>query len=376
MKAADGNGGTATVDVTIDVTDVNEKSAKPDKPTLAPVPGSSTSLTATWTKPGLNGGPDITGYDVQYREGRAGTWMDFTYSDTEITTTVTGLMANTEYQVRVRASNGEALSDWSDPSDVVRTNADASVVTLHLSDDKPLEDTERATVTATVSPASPVPFTVTISATPVAPATDDDFTLSPARELVFPANATESIGLVTIRPVADDDPEPADIVRVSGATSNAAIPDPDHVTLTIINDDPDFPQDIAVDAPESVDEDAGTAAVTVTLTTRRNTAPVIDVNLFYRRLSETATPGNDYTLPFHHLTRFAIVPVSAFSPNAAGTAYVAQHAFTIGIVDDQEGETAETIVFQIYSQNNNTGSPEHTITIRDNDAIVPAGPRA
>ena len=247
-------------------------------------------------------------------------------------------------------------------------------VTLHLDDDEPLEDTERPTVTATASPASPVPFTVTISATPVAPATVEDFTLSTNRVLSFAANATESTGTVRILPVADDDPEPPDIVTVSGAVSNAAIPDPDDVTLTIINDDPDFPQDIAVDAPASVDEDAGTAAVTVTLTTRRNTAPVIDVNLFYRRRPETATPGNDYTLPFHHLTRFAIVPVSAFSPNAAGTAYVAQHAFTIGIVDDREAETDETIVFQIYSQNNNTGSPAHTITLRDDDAIVPGRP--
>ena len=24
---------------------------------------------ASWVKPGRNGGPDITGYDVQYREG-------------------------------------------------------------------------------------------------------------------------------------------------------------------------------------------------------------------------------------------------------------------------------------------------------------------
>ena len=373
-KAEDGNGGSATIDVNIALLDDDtEKADTPDKPTLAAVTGSSTSLTATWTKPGLNGGPDITFYDLQYREG-SGSWIGIREQPTETMTTITGLMANTEYQARVRASNGEALSDWSDPSDAVRTNTDASVVTLHLSDDEPLEDTERVTVTATVSPASPVPFTVTVSATPVAPATEGDFTLSPARELVFAANATESIGLVTIRPVVDDDPEPADVVTVSGAVSNTAIPDPDNVTLTIINDDPDFPQDIAVDAPASVDEDAGTAAVTVTLTTRRNTAPVIDVNLFYRRRPETATPGNDYTLPFHHLTRFAIVPVSAFSPNAAGTAYVAQHAFTIGIVDDQEGETAETIVFQIYSQNNNTGSPEHTITIRDDDAAVPGRP--
>ena len=259
VEAASGTGTremTATQTITVTVIDVLEKSATPDKPTLAAVTGSSTSLTATWTKPGLNGGPDITGYAVEYRH-TGGSWTNFAHSGTGVTTTITGLMADTEYQVRVLAENGETDSDWSDPSDAVRTNTDASVVTLHLSDDEPLEDTERVTVTATVSPASPVPFTVTVSATPVAPATEGDFTLSPARELVFAANATESIGLVTIRPVVDDDPEPADVVTVSGAVSNTAIPDPDNVTLTIINDDPDFPQDIAVDAPASVDEDAG-----------------------------------------------------------------------------------------------------------------------
>ena len=310
-KAEDGNGGSATIDVSIALLDDDtEKADTPDKPTLAAVTGSSTSLTATWTKPGLNGGPDITGYAVEYRQ-TGGSWTNFAHSGTGVTTTITGLMANTEYQVRVRASNGETLSDWSDPSDAVRTNTDASdppvVVTLHLSDDEPLEDTERATVTATVAPASPVPFTVTISATPVAPATEDDFELSPARELVFAANATESTGLVRIRPVDDDDPEPSDVVTVSGAVSNAAIPDPDDVTLTIRNDDADIPQDIAIDAPESVDEDAGTAAVTVTLTTRRNSAPVIDVDLYYRWLRETATRGEDYTPPPGHVcTRRAV----------------------------------------------------------------------
>ena len=64
VKASDGTA-SATIAVTIDVTDVNEKSAKPDKPTLAKVTGSSTSLAATWTKPDLNGGPDIAGYAVR-----------------------------------------------------------------------------------------------------------------------------------------------------------------------------------------------------------------------------------------------------------------------------------------------------------------------
>ena len=373
VKAADGNGGTDTIDVNIALLDDDtEKSAKPAKPTLAAVSGSSTTLTATWTKPGLNGGPDITGYKLEYREG-SGNWQNFAHSGTGVTATLTGLTANTEYQVRVRAENGETDSDWSDPSDAVRTNAvDIPIppgldVTLHLSDDEPFEDLLAVTVTATVSLATPVPFTVEISASPVAPATDDDFELSTNRTLSFAANETGSTGTVRISPVADEDPEPNDVVTVSGAVSNPAIPNPDAVRLTILNDDADLPQDIAIDAPAAVDEGAGTVDVTVTMTTRQNTAPVIDAQLFYRQRPGTATRGDDYTRPQGLGNRIAIVPISAFSANAAGTAWVARHSFEIGIVDDGEAERDETIVFEIYSISDNRGT-EQTIVIRDDDA--------
>ena len=132
VKADDGNGGTDTIEVNIALLDADEKSAKPDKPTLAAVAGSSTSLTATWEKPDLDGGPDIAGYDLQYREGTTGTWEDFAHSDTAVTTTVTGLTADTSYQVQVRAKNGETDSDWSDASDAVKTNAEMSTPTCTL----------------------------------------------------------------------------------------------------------------------------------------------------------------------------------------------------------------------------------------------------
>ena len=128
VRASDGTA-SATIAVTIDVTDVNEKSAKPDKPTLAAVTGSSTTLTATWTKPGLNGGPDIATYIVQYREGTTGVWTT-EYNGNALTTTITGLTADTSYQVQVRANNGEVLSDWSDASDAVKTNAAAVAPTI------------------------------------------------------------------------------------------------------------------------------------------------------------------------------------------------------------------------------------------------------
>ena len=244
VKADDGFGGTDTYAVTINLGDVNEQPDTPAKPTLAAVTGSSTSLAASWTKPGLNGGPDITGYKVQFRQG-SGNWQNFTHDDTGVTATITGLIANTEYQVRVRAENGEADSDWSDPSDAVRTNAaDMPIppgleVTLHLSDSdgEVGEDSGAVTVTATASPASAAAFTVTVSVSAVAPATDDDFTLSSNRVLSFAGNATESTGTVTIAPVDDGDAEANQVVTVSGLASIAGVTGPDDVTLTIIDDD-------------------------------------------------------------------------------------------------------------------------------------------
>ena len=123
---------TATQTITVTVTDADEKSAKPDKPTLAKVTGSSTTLTATWTKPGLNGGPEITGYDVQYKVSTDSSWTAFAHTGSGLTTTITGLTADTSYQVRVRAKNGETDSDWSDASTAVSTNAAMTPATCTL----------------------------------------------------------------------------------------------------------------------------------------------------------------------------------------------------------------------------------------------------
>ena len=108
VQATSGTGArekTATQAITVTVTDVLEKSDTPDKPTLAAVPGSSTSLTATWTEPGLNGGPDTFTYTLRYREGTPGEWTtpaiftDGTFDGTSWT--ITGLTVDTEYQAQV-----------------------------------------------------------------------------------------------------------------------------------------------------------------------------------------------------------------------------------------------------------------------------------
>ena len=113
VKADDGNGGSDTVAVTITVTDVAEQPATPTAPSVTATSGSTTSLDVSWTAPGLNGGPALTGYEVQYRKVPATVWTAWTGTVTGTSTTITGLDASSEYQVQVRALNGETPSGWS-----------------------------------------------------------------------------------------------------------------------------------------------------------------------------------------------------------------------------------------------------------------------
>ncbi len=113
VTATGGTGGralTAAQTITITVTDKNEPPGKPDRPVVSNE--RENSLTVTWTEP-TNTGPDITDYDVQYRQGTSGAFTDVNYNGTGTTTTLTGLNPNTMYQVRVWAKNAEGTSKWS-----------------------------------------------------------------------------------------------------------------------------------------------------------------------------------------------------------------------------------------------------------------------
>ena len=225
-----------TLAVTINVTDVNEKSAKPAKPTLAKVTGSSTSLTATWTKPDLNGGPEITGYDVAYREGTTDVGA-LTHVTSGLTTTITGLTADTSYQVRVRAKNGETDSDWSDASDAVSTNAATPVPTLSIADAAASEG-EAVTFTATLSAADAADVTATWTAsigsgdTAVAA---DLGTTKTGTVTVSIGNKTRTFQVSTVEDTASEANETF-TVTLSGVSANATLGTAT-ATGTINNDD-------------------------------------------------------------------------------------------------------------------------------------------
>ncbi len=112
VKVSDGNDGSDTIDVTVTVNDVDEK---PLAPTVSSVTVTETSLFVEWTAPSNTGRPAILSYDLQYREGTSGPWINGPQDRTGMSAPVTGLSPSTSYQVHVRASNDEGDGLYSNP---------------------------------------------------------------------------------------------------------------------------------------------------------------------------------------------------------------------------------------------------------------------
>ena len=90
---------------------MDEPPGKPDPPTVSNE--TENSLTVTWTEP-ANTGPEISEYNVQYREGNSGAFTDWPDTGPALTRTITGLSSGTTYQIQVRAKNDEGEGAWSD----------------------------------------------------------------------------------------------------------------------------------------------------------------------------------------------------------------------------------------------------------------------
>ena len=77
----------------------------PDAPTLDSVNPSVGSLALVWSAPADTGTGSVTGYSIQYKLGTSSTWVDWTFSGTSTSTTITGLQTGTSYDVRIAAKN-------------------------------------------------------------------------------------------------------------------------------------------------------------------------------------------------------------------------------------------------------------------------------
>ena len=115
VRATDGNGGTDTIAVGIDVTDVGPP-AKPDAPDVKSVTSIDVAkLYVDWDAPGNEGKPPIESYDLRYRKTSDSDWTEVPQVEAPTTNAqIEGLAAGTIYLVQVRATSIEGDSDWSD----------------------------------------------------------------------------------------------------------------------------------------------------------------------------------------------------------------------------------------------------------------------
>ena len=289
VKADDGNSGTDTIAVTIDITDVAEPPSAPAAPTVSAVSGTSDSLEVTWTAPDNSGKPNIESYDLQYRKGTTGNFADGPQDVTDTTTIIGGLDADSLYQVQVRATNDEGDGAWSTAGSRT-TGAQANAAPVFPAD----------TTTRDVPENSPAGTNV---GDPVTAMDDDGDTLT------YTLEGTDAASF-------DIDSESGQIQTKSGVTYDYETKEGYSVTVKA-DDGNGGTATIAVtinllDVPETAaitlafeieglqygateqEEDAGMVAVGLRAETEGNTPPAEDFEVILRTVDETAQAPSDY----------------------------------------------------------------------------------
>ena len=152
VTASDGTDHSTPKTITVNVTDVDEPPGAPtDLSVSTNEDNPTTALDVRWTAPDTTGIPDTTGYDVQYRAGDSGEWIDHDFNSVGTTTmtTVPDLASNTTYQLQVRAENDEGEGQWATDSG---TTKKAQLTVAFSSATYTVGEGDTATTTVTVTP--------------------------------------------------------------------------------------------------------------------------------------------------------------------------------------------------------------------------------
>ena len=265
VRVSDGGGLTASIDVTITVTDVDEPPAAPAAPTLGAA--TSTSLAVNWAAP-ANTGPAITDYDVQYREGSSGAFIDAGYDGVGTVHTITGLTAETSYQVQVRATNAEGIGPWS---------ASGTITTTTPSPTNQAPTFPSATATRAVAENTAANQNIGLPVSATDPDTGDILAYSLHGTDATSFAIVSTSGQLQTKAALDHETEDEYEVRVTvtdggGLTASIEVT----ISVTDVDEPPEAPDTPTLDAPTST-------SLEVNWAEPANTGPAItDYNVQYR----------------------------------------------------------------------------------------------
>ena len=105
------------------ITDNDELPGKPVKPVVR---GRDMQISVSWREPADTGSEEISDYDVQYRAGSQGPFIDAEYDGTDTSVTIPVKRSDTVYEVQVRAVNEFGAGPWSDSDRGKTTEAGGS----------------------------------------------------------------------------------------------------------------------------------------------------------------------------------------------------------------------------------------------------------
>ena len=209
VEAKDGNGGYDIVNLTITVGDADEPPSQPGTPEV--IVAGPTGLTVGWTEPD-NQGPEITDYDVQYREA-GGQFQDAGYNGLGTSAALEGLIPGTSYEVQVRAVNDEGVSPWSDSGRAETGDAEEGPVPTEPTIGATPAPTPGPTLAPVTGPTPTVPPTGSGGPTPTAgsPTTTDQ----------GPGFTPESTGAAVPTPMFDPVVKPIPIPQAAPIPESA-----------------------------------------------------------------------------------------------------------------------------------------------------------
>ena len=235
VKVVDGNGGSDTIAVTLNVTDQNEPPLKPNQPSAMPVLGEDTQLAISWSDRTNTGRPDIDNYDLRYQKTTETAWTNGPQNVSGGGVQIHNLVPGTEYRIQIRATNNEGDSAWSNS----RTASTSGVLPVTVKFEQMTSSVaEGGTVTVKVILSADPERTVTIPIEPAhqGGATTSDYFLDATAVAISSGNMEGTVVFSATDDRIDDDGES---VTLSFGTLPAGVTagSPDAMTVSITDND-------------------------------------------------------------------------------------------------------------------------------------------
>ena len=215
-----------TIEVTIEIIDVDEPPLAPAAPTATG--DSPTSLSVSWAAPDSTGRPEVTGYDLRYRRSGRTDWLDGPQGVSSASATISGLHIERDYEVQVRAKNHEGDGEWS-PSGVGRTTTpDSPTARFGESSYKPTEG-GGVNVKVIMTPAASSRVTIPLVVTGQNGMTAADYTGVPPSVIFAPGVTEHTFTLGAV----DDEYDAGEILQIALGDPPAGVVNADPKSATV-----------------------------------------------------------------------------------------------------------------------------------------------